>query len=430
MADITLQIAIALFGACAVGVARRVTGVWVNPLSIVFGCFFIPMLFSLFRFSGLQATSWLYETYVAAWATIGAWLLVPAVLLSARGEVGTVRWGDKPALIHSREFRLLVRTFALVVLGAYLFGNLIQTGYVFPITHPETAYQVHTVFPPIIRFFARANPAAVVLLYLLFWSQRKRVDLVLMLLVLAVPLSRLSRIDMALSLVGLAVLFSVIPLFKLTARRAWVLGVLAVALILGGAELGNLRTNRFGLYEVDYATAIAWKPEVTGPASVIPIAYGYFPLSFENFDQFVRQFNGVHMMGLYSFDWLFSGVVKLNWLPGFGEMRYLNAKFDPISSAANVPTALFPFYADFGPVGMVLPMMLYAMFWIFCFYKARESPLFLVLFALYSGGFALSSFQALIAAPVLIQQLIEVSLIFWITGRLIDRRIGHGNVRS
>lgn len=427
MADITLQIAIALFGACAVGVGRRVTGVWVNPLSIVFGCFFIPMLFSLFRFSGLQASSWLYETYVAAWAAIGAWLLLPTIVLSARGRVGIVRIGDRPTVICSREFRLLVRTFALVALGAYLVGNVMQTGFMFPVTHPETAYQVHTVFPPVVRFFARANPAAVLLLYLLFWSQRRRVDLVLILLVLAVPLSRLSRIDMALSLIGLAVLFSVIPLFRLTARRSWMLGVLALLVILGGAELGNLRTNRFGLYEVDYASAIAWKPAVTGPASVIPIAYGYFPLSFENFDQFVRQFNGVHMMGLYSFDWLFSGVVKLNWLPGFGEMRFLNAKFEPISAAANVPTALFPFYADFGSIGMALPMMLYVVFWIYCFYKARESPLFLVLFALYSGGFALSSFQALIAAPVLVQQLIEIAFIFWLAARLIDRRDGRGS---
>ena len=76
---------------------------------------------------------------------------------------------------------------------------------------------------------------------------------------------------------------------------------------------------------------------------------------------------------------------------------------------------------------MALPMMLYVVFWIYCFYKARESPLFLVLFALYSGGFALSSFQALIAAPVLVQQLIEIAFIFWLAARLIDRRDGRGS---
>ena len=61
-----------------------------------------------------------------------------------------------------------------------------------------------------------------------------------------------------------------------------------------------------------------------------------FSAEFENFDQFVRQFNGVHMMGFTVSDWLFSGVVKLNWFPGF-EMRYLNAS----SIRSHLPPIIF-----------------------------------------------------------------------------------------
>ena len=94
----------------------------------------------------------------------------PAVVLSARGEVGIVRIGDRPTDLL-KEFRLL-RTFALVALGAYLFGNLMQRLYVScyaPRDGLSGSYRVSACY----SLFARANPAAVLLLYLLFWSQKK-----------------------------------------------------------------------------------------------------------------------------------------------------------------------------------------------------------------------------------------------------------------
>jgi len=418
VSDLILQLVVGVSGLISLFIGRKVSGVWLNPVSILFFCFFAPLFFALFRLSTLQSASWEYETYIAIWGAFGAWLLFPVIVLSMAGKVNKVDLKLNFEILDSKEFTFIVRFFSFVVLLSYLAGNYIQTGSFFPILHPELAYEVHTVFPPVIRLFARANPAAALLLYFVFWRKRSSFDLLLLMIMVVLPLSRLSRIDVALTLVGLTILFSVIPIFKMNVKRIALLLAGFVVLAVGGAELGNQRTNRFGMYEVDYSQAIGWMPEFSGPGGVFATAYGYFPLSFENFDQFVRQFNGAHMIGLYSFDWLFSGVVKINWIGGYSAMRATNAAFDPVSSAANVPTALFPFYADFGPVGIVLPMMLYVGVWIYFFYKSRSSFLFLLLWALYSGGFALSSFQALIAAPVLVQQLIEVALVFWMAKNL------------
>lgn len=420
--DLAIQIAVVLLGSIALVAAKRSTGIWINPVTILVVCFFVPLFFSLFRLAGIQSNSWHYQTYIAIWSAIGAWLVFPPILLSVRGRVKIFEKPEDDSLIRTSEFRVMARLFALVVVTAYYVGNYVQAGTPLPILNPEAAYSLHTVFPPVIRFFARANPATVGLLFILYWAQRRKFDLFFLAFVLITPLSRLSRIDLALALVVIVILNSIYPIVKLNYKRIFVLSGVFLVLAVGGAELGNLRTNRFGVYDVKYENAIGWLPDIVGPASIFPVAYGYFPLSFENFDAFVRQFKGGFMLGFYSFDWLFTGFVKLNWLPGFAKLQSDNAYFEPVSTAANVPTALFPFYADFGPIGMVLPMMVYLAFWSYLFYRSRESTLFALLFALYSGGFALASFQALIAASILVHQVVEALLLFWIVKRLIERK--------
>jgi hypothetical protein len=421
MNDIILQITIVTLGGFALCMVRRKTGVWANPITILMLCLFLPLFFCLFRLSSLQSPKWDYETYAAIWTTIGAWLFFPSLVLIAKGKLlikESFRKDDW--LIQTDEFFLCVRLFSIIVFLSYLLGNYVQAKTILPILNPEIAYAIHAEFPPIIRFVARANPAAVVLLYLLYWKRRKPVDLLLLLVIFLTPLTRLSRIDLALGLVALCVTFSFYPLFQWTKKRTIFAGLILSALLIGGAELGNLRTNRFGEYDITYDSAIEWKPDIRGPANILPIAYGYFPLSFENFDRFVTNFKdkGTYMYGINSFDWVFTGFIKLHWIPFLSRIYDSSAKFMPVSSAATVPTALYPFYADFGPVGMAFPMMLYVSIWIFFFYRSRESFCYSMIFAIYSGAFALSSFQAIIAAPIIIHQVVEIFLLFWFAQRL------------
>jgi hypothetical protein len=332
--------------------------------------------------------------------------------------------------LHSPYFLAIARIFGLVIIAAYAVSNYVQAGSVLAFRNPEVAFHIHTVFPFGLRFFARAGVAGVVLLYAAFWARRQRIDLLLMALVLIVPLSRLSRIDVGMGLVALAIMFKYLPLFRLSLKSALLLVCFFAVVIVGGSELGSLRQNRFGQYDFKYSTFIAWRPEIVGPSEIFPIAYGYFSLTFENLDSFVRQFRGEHNIFLFSFDWLFTGFLKLNWFSSYLYAQATNYDFTPVSSAANVPTALTPFYSDFGAVGMALPMMMYVGFWVYLYHRSRQSVRAMLVYAIYSGAFALASFQALIASAYLVHQMVQVVIVFWVVGWLERSRFRRQRLRD
>lgn len=101
------------------------------------------------------------------------------------------------------------------------------------------------------------------------------------------------------------------------------------------------------------------------------------------------------MFGVHSFDWLFTGFIKLHWIQGFiGERLENVGQYRQLSGAAAVPTALHPFYVDFGLIGMGLPMCFYMSIWLYFFYRSRTSYSMGVYYFLYSAGFALTAFQS------------------------------------
>lgn len=414
--DTALQITILVVCAVALYTSYRQTRDILNPVVIVGATFFAPMFFVLFRLSGYQSQSWQYETYVACFAALGAWAILPAILLATQGpSIKKESYIFDASVVQSPAFRYLSRLAGVTVVCAFFGSNYIQSGMLVPAMHPEIAFQMHTDFAPGLRLFARAGCAASVLLYLAFWASRKKIDIFLLLLVALVPLTKLSRIDIAITLVAIIILFWRLPLFAITKIRVFYILVFVVALAVGASELGNLRQNRFGVYDFTYSEMIKWRLDYAGPSDVLAVLYGYFPLSFENFDAFVYQSSGKRTYFLFSLDWLFTGFLKLNWLPGLTAAQSEAFQFQPITSAANVPTALSPFYADLGPILIIIPLLVYMSIWVGLYIKAAQNVMFLALFALYSGAFALSSFQALIAAPLIIQQLLGVFVVFYLS---------------
>jgi hypothetical protein len=77
-----------------------------------------------------------------------------------------------------------------------------------------------------------------------------------------------------------------------------------------------------------------------------------------------------------------------------------------------VPTALLPFFSDFGPIGIAVPLLIYVTIWIYFYISAKNSLLYASVFGIYSGAFALSSFQAQVASGPIAQQLVWAALIF------------------
>ncbi len=385
------------------------------------------MLAAMTRMSGLQAASWNYETYVVMFLSALFWLMVP-ILFFFVNHIGNKSYIacdfelDRSVrdLFSSPKSVKLVRTIWCFVVGAYVLSNLVQSGQLV-ITNPEALYSLHFEFPFGLRFFARATPVAVILLYFVFFANRNKFDLVLLSVAFLVPLSRGSRIDVALSLVALCVVFSRFPVVNLSKKNIFILALVGACLIVGGVEYGNQRLNRFGLYEVTYDKVIAWRSDIVGPSMILPTVYAYFPLSFENFDQFVGQSRG-STYGLLSFDWFFTGFVKANWLPGYSQLL-ADASFVPISSGANVPTALMPFFSDFGAVGSFFPMFLCMGFWLYSYEKGKKSVSWFAIFALYSAAFSLSSFQGLIVSPFVAQQIVELAVIIYLCKRYLCHRM-------
>lgn len=402
----------------------RHTRTWLNPLTIISFAFFLPLVFALSRLSGLQSQSWTYDTYAVILLSLMFWVLFPAIylLLQKKQAVEEFRYLPDQGYLRSKAFKNWARAFALLVASFYLLANYMQAKTPLPFLYPEVANSIHAEFPSGIRLIARANPAAIALLFVSYFYNRKRLDLILLICVYLLPLSRLSRIDPFISSIMLLVLNRYFPVVQFNPRKVILAVCLAAIVGTVGLDLGNQRTNRFGVYDIKYEDTILWKPHVVGPLSVFPTMYGFFPLSFENFDVYVRTNKGGLTYGLQSLDWLFSGVFKVNILPSFQEVRASNLRYTPVSSSATVPTVLYPFYADFGTAGIAIPLFLYMWIWLELFRRAGRSPLFAVLFALASGGFALSTFQALIVSPLLVQQMIEVAVVFFVLRRLANSK--------
>jgi oligosaccharide repeat unit polymerase len=297
------------------------------------------------------------------------------------------------------------------VCSSYVIANYLQAGSLLPALDPRVAFFLHTDFPQGLRILVRMTPAVVGLSFMAFYLRRKWTDLLLMVFALMLPLTRFSRIDVFMSLVVVIVLSSYFPIVSLNRKR--LLGLLAaLVLFVGGLSyLGNLRLTWYGRYDMTFARAIDFKANA-GPADIFAYLYLAFPLSFENLDRFVAQRPGQGSLGLGSFDWVFSGLLKLNLIiPGYVDM--VGTEFDPISTGANVPTALAVFFLDFGVVGAWLPMLIYLALWLWLFWRANESPLFAVFYALMSAAFALSSFQAIMTRAVLYYQLLAVLAVFF-----------------
>lgn len=414
--ELILQTLLVLLIPICAAISVKRTGALANPVTLLSIAFFLPMLAATFRLSGLQSATWDYNTYAALIISIGSWLVIPTIAILCFHKQHQL---DAPKYL--RELTVTHRLFAGVVFSAYIYANIMQAGTPIPIINPEIAFAIHHEFPEGIRLLARCTPAVGVLAYLSFYHSRKKLDLLILAFAIAIPLTRLSRIDPAITLIALTCLYPIAPIFSPSRRNICFIAFAAVATLVAASELGTQRQNRFGEYEFKYAEMIKWEPETVGPGEILPVLYGYTSLSFENLDATISMHNGRFTYALYSFDWLYSGFLKLNWFTPYGLAQYENYQRESISSAATVPTALIPFYKDFGPLGLAIPALMYMAALLMLYFKSN-STVMAALYGLYSGAFGLASFQALIAASPIIQQMAWIVAIFAIAKMASPRR--------
>jgi hypothetical protein len=417
IADLPLLLSVTLCALVGNIVAIRVTRTAANPVSIISATFFLPLCAALLRLSDLQAAYWADDTYYVLYASVVCWIVLPTALLLAPSRAPTtVR---ESGFVGRALFPSFARTFAAGHVGAVLLQNYIVGGTPFLFLDPVLAVDHHTATVPVLQILGRAGFVSAGLLFLSYAKHRRRADLFFLGMVLVAPITKLARIDLLMIAIALVVMNAFVPVVRVTARRVAVLTLAAMGFIYGLVELGNQRVSQYGKYTWSYAEAIGFRP-MAGPGDVFAVIYGYFPLSFENLDRFVRNNRSFRTHGLLSFNPLFNTVFfakKVTGTENYPTEQIIVERRNPIGAMATVGTALSDFYLDFGASFAWLPMALYMMVWTMLFRRARASQGWLLAYGLFSSAMALASFQAVMAAAVIYQAMLLGLLPFAIGAR-------------
>lgn len=227
---------------------------------------------------------------------------------------------------------------------------------------------IHAYSAPIIAFVTRNLFLIVILNIVTFLVNRRKKYLVFAFALIALPVvTRSMRITAIITLVQVA---TFLALYFAAKRRGGerniapsrlgtkvkrhklavvLVVVVAVAFTFGAAAMTNNRMSHYGKYDLDYSTEIAYTgPEVL--SDVVPVYYGYFPLSFNNLNLSLKYGTAEHnYVGLYSFTSVYFGL--LQWDNVFG----LDA-FEPSAighrvystGSATVATGFWDYWYDYG----------------------------------------------------------------------------------
>ncbi len=373
-----------------------------NPVAILSVTFFLPMAIATLRLSGLQHPSWTQDTYLLLYEAVAVWLVLPTLVLSLAPHVRRSKTSRRFLTRRLQKFYgaalvAVARGFAFCIVAAYVASNLVQAGTPLPLVEPDIIQSLHSNWLPGLRSIVVQVPLGAVLMLLAFSVSRSPADFILLLVVVALPLSRGGRIATFEAIVALTVIQYSIPVVRMS--RKWLPAVLLAAVLAAGllTSFGTQRMNRFGRYDVRYQTVIQWH----GPIDrfdILPALYAYFPLSFENLDRFVRASPASPLPGTASLAWLFVGITKLNAVFPVLDAPSYTSLYTPVSTGATVTTALSAFFLDFGPYLAFIPMLVTMLAWLYVYWQAARSVQMAIFNAVVASAFALAAFQPVIVS--------------------------------
>lgn len=278
----------------------------------------------------------------------------------------------KFCLRNRRKFDLVNIIYVLL----YLLENYIGSKTIFPTMNN---IDIHTFSAPIISFITK-NLYIILVFNLMFYlyTKKKKYILYIITLVLIPIITRGARMQVLIA-ISQVIVFLLYYLysnrekynFRIKKHNIILMGVLGIFLINFMVNYTDYRMNHFGKYDLKYENTIKY----TGPkfmGKVLPVYYGYFPISFNNLNINISLNNIKHnYIGIYSFKSLNYGVLQLDNLLGIEPYKPENTAI-VTSKSATVPTGFYDYYYDFG-VFCFIPIIFSIIIYIFLYKKSKSS---------------------------------------------------------
>lgn len=406
---VTFMLSLAIF------VVSILRGNFLHPTNFLFLFLVLPVYLSSLRLSSLQAAKWAANTQMTLFVAIVLLCYTPLAIYVANIGRSEVRLSTQRYTPNTKSIRNLASILSLLYILCFLGENVWLTKTLFPFLY---GIDIHTHSTPLLSIITRDPMIPVSMLALSYSVVRggrlKRYgELFAIFSIIILPMvARGARYD---SVLALATALIVLYFFRYRNRRGrsrFILYVLVGVIALGSLMyVGEIRMTHRGQYTISYAKAIGYKGTL-GPQEVFAIYYGYFPMSVENLDLFIRNFdreNAQHTYFIHSLDFLFRGIFNLDNL--MGNSWVFEREFASLRSywvgAATVPTALSKFYMDLGVFAAITPFILLCLA-LYYYYKGFRKPEYFLLYTMTIVPFILICFTNLISTRTTF-----INILFW-----------------
>lgn len=389
-------VTIALVCSVFIGILKLIkTRDILNPVTLTTLSFSIPTLICLLRLSNLQSKSWDDITYLIILYAICAFIFIPHIFT----------YNKKIILNRYNVYYNISASFLLflfiVSIIFYFYGNLFISGDYLPVLSGENLSEVHTES---ISFFSTLTLLLMlisnVLLYFKYKNTQNKFYFILCLILCALPLTRLARMDTFISLVILVFISYDLS----NNRKKYLLTILTLTpmILIMIAAIGEYRMTVGYSFNIKYANEIDFSV-YSGPFDVFAMLYGYFPLSVENLDRFVKaniNFSD-YQFGVYTFRPILVGIFKMHrFIDDYPMYEYFNNLRDPLTLAATVPTALAEFTIDYGYYFSIFPMLVFSFIGVILYNKSAVVAKYRLCYLIYATNYVLFSFTNAFIQPI------------------------------
>jgi oligosaccharide repeat unit polymerase len=375
-----------------------------NPFVIISIFLLTPMLFATLKLSALQAQGWAVDTILIVLTAVLAWAVFPGIVLlfifkKNVSQISHYRV-KKPRTLNNT-----IIGFSVLFIMLYLFENKKIFGTFIPVLGDlQLVFELHTESLSFLSSITGISYVFAALLFVGYALTKRKTNLIMLLLVVILPLTRLSRVTPFLSLVTLAWLNGHLRVIRFGRKAVLSACASLVVFTLIFSYIGNIRSGRMGEFQFSYGDMIEFKPSY-GPLDVFAWAYGYFALPYENLDRFVRANPSTRLYGEFTIMPLINSVLFLQRFCDMATMRTIK-DYDNTILVKGVSTSLAYFYIDFGAVGSLFPMLLYMCFFLVSFYKGKKSLPWLIVYCIFASFFSFASFNAIMCSIVSLRSLV------------------------